>query len=92
MQSWEYCRLYVEFSEGEKVRIGFQRFDKRPEEITRTTETSQLVPLVEFYAKMAELGEQGWELVDVDPDGQYLFKRPLERPLEPVTMRAEKYA
>ena len=38
---------------------------------------SNLITIDKMQDKLNQLGKEGWELVAIDPDGPYVFKRPL---------------
>jgi hypothetical protein len=70
MQKWEYC-VFTAFRVGERTRFIISRHNKPPQDFQDKDRMEAL----------AELGQQGWELVAVHPldDSweEFYFKRPL---------------
>ena len=78
MQKWEYLELYVirdlvTDNNKESARVGEKL-------VTRYNDIPLKKPLL-FYPHLQELGDQGWELIQViggDRYTQYYFKRPIK--------------
>ncbi len=70
MQKWEYC-IFTAYETSERTSLTVSRHNKPPQKFQGQDRLGVL----------AELGQQGWELVAIHPLGvglkEFYFKRPM---------------